>query len=71
GEKGVKIGDFGCAKMVDEIAPIAGTPLYMAPEVARGEEQGYPSDVWSLGCTIVEMATGFSPWTNVDDPVHV
>ncbi|KAK2424360.1 mitogen-activated protein kinase kinase kinase [Trifolium repens] len=70
-EKGVKIGDFGCAKMIDEIAPVAGTPLYMAPEVARGEEQGYPCDVWSLGCTIVEMATGFSPWSNVDDPVYV
>ncbi|AES67203.1 putative mitogen-activated protein kinase kinase kinase STE-STE11 family [Medicago truncatula] len=70
-EKGVKIGDFGCAKMIDEIAPAAGTPMYMAPEVARGEEQGFPCDVWSLGCTIVEMATGFSPWSNVEDSVHV
>ncbi|XP_004487421.1 mitogen-activated protein kinase kinase kinase 18-like [Cicer arietinum] len=70
-EKGVKIGDFGCAKMVDETVPIAGTPMFMSPEVARGEEQGYPCDVWSLGCTIVEMATGFSPWTNVEDPVTV
>ncbi|CAL5200559.1 unnamed protein product [Lathyrus oleraceus] len=71
GEKGVKIGDFGCAKMVDEIAPIAGTPMYMSPEAARGEEQGYPCDVWSLGCTVIEMATGFSPWSNVEDPVNV
>ncbi|KAL5082005.1 hypothetical protein RYX36_010426 [Vicia faba] len=71
GEKGVKIGDFGCAKMVDEIGLIAGTPMYMSPEAARGEEQGYPCDVWSLGCTVIEMATGFSPWSNVEDPVNV
>ncbi|KAF3652642.1 putative mitogen-activated protein kinase kinase kinase A-like [Capsicum annuum] len=29
--------------------PISGTPMFMAPEVARGEEQGCPCDIWSLG----------------------
>ncbi|XP_061350630.1 mitogen-activated protein kinase kinase kinase 18-like [Gastrolobium bilobum] len=73
GEDGAKIGDFGCAKRVADTAaaPISGTPMFMAPEVARGEEQGYPCDVWSLGCTVVEMATGFGPWPNVEDPVSV
>ncbi|CAJ2654819.1 unnamed protein product [Trifolium pratense] len=70
GEDGAKIGDLGCAKSINEAAaPIRGTPIFMAPEVARGEEQGYPSDIWSLGCTMIEMATGSSPWPNVDDPI--
>ncbi|CAI9294756.1 unnamed protein product [Lactuca saligna] len=70
-ESGAKIGDFGCAKWVDEEAPICGTPMFMAPEVARGEEQGFPADVWALGCTMIEMATGGSPWSNVTDVASV
>ncbi|KAL1560802.1 mitogen-activated protein kinase kinase kinase 17-like [Salvia divinorum] len=58
-----KIADFGCAKAAGESA-IGGTPLFMAPEVARGEEQGFAADVWALGCTVIEMASGRSPWPN-------
>ncbi|XP_015081693.1 mitogen-activated protein kinase kinase kinase 18-like [Solanum pennellii] len=68
GETGAKIADFGCARWIhpaDNAEPIGGTPMFMAPEVARGEEQGCPADIWGLGCTIIEMATGGSPWTNV------
>ncbi|KAK7404893.1 hypothetical protein VNO78_05936 [Psophocarpus tetragonolobus] len=69
GEYGAKIGDFGCAKSVeDSTAAIGGTPMFMAPEVARREEQGCASDIWSLGCTMVEMATGGTPWPIVADP---
>ena len=39
-----------------------GTPLWMAPEVLQGVEQSFPSDIWSLGCTVVEMLQGCSPW---------
>lgn len=75
-ESGAKIADFGCAKWTNSAAsttmPIAGTPMFMAPEVARGEEQGCPADIWALGCTIIEMATGMSPWPNVNsDPLSI
>ncbi|KAG8365094.1 hypothetical protein BUALT_Bualt18G0068500 [Buddleja alternifolia] len=70
GDDNVKIADFGCAKWNDcgDCAAFAGTPAYMAPEVARGEEQGFAADIWALGCTVVEMATGSNPWPEMKDP---
>ncbi|MQM04032.1 hypothetical protein Taro_036830 [Colocasia esculenta] len=69
----IKIADFGCARWVDDVCDgrvvVSGTPLYMAPEVARGEEQGPAADIWALGCTVIEMATGCPPWRDVADPV--
>jgi serine/threonine protein kinase len=65
-----KIADFGCARAAGSAGPIiGGTPAFMAPEVARGEEQGLAADVWALGCTVVEMATGRAPWSDADDNV--
>ncbi|KAG5625736.1 hypothetical protein H5410_010954 [Solanum commersonii] len=34
----------------------------MAPEILRNEELDFAADIWSLGCTIIEMATGKTPW---------
>ncbi|XP_062203993.1 mitogen-activated protein kinase kinase kinase 17-like [Phragmites australis] len=62
-----KLADFGCARRVDCERPIGGSPAFMAPEVARGEEQGTAADVWALACTVIEMATGAAPWSDVDD----
>ncbi|XP_048552814.1 mitogen-activated protein kinase kinase kinase 17-like [Triticum urartu] len=62
-----KLADFGCARSVGSAGPIGGTPAFMAPEVARGEEQGPAADVWALGCTVIEMATGRAPWSHMDD----
>lgn len=51
----------GCSTLV-------GTPYWMAPEVIKGDLEGgkslygLKSDIWSLGCTIVEMLTGKPPW---------
>ncbi|XBJ12120.1 hypothetical protein VPH35_016701 [Triticum aestivum] len=64
-----KLADFGCARSVGSAGPIGGTPAFMAPEVARGEEQGPAADVWALGCTVIEMATGRAPWSHMDDVV--
>ncbi|KAI3414960.1 uncharacterized protein J3R85_015656 [Psidium guajava] len=74
GEDGPKLVDFGCARRVDNpataAAPFGGTPMYMSPEVARGEEQGHACDVWALGCTVVETATGGASWSG-GDPASV
>nr|GMD15767.1 mitogen-activated protein kinase kinase kinase 18-like [Ipomoea batatas] len=62
-----KLADFGSAVEIgsggrrDKTAA-RGSPLWMAPEVIRGEYQGPESDVWSLGCTVIEMITGNWPW---------
>ncbi|CAN7137259.1 unnamed protein product [Brassica rapa subsp. narinosa] len=65
GGSSVKLADFGSAMALenptDEIAP-RGSPLWMAPEVVRREYQGPESDVWSLGCTVIEMLTGKPAW---------
>ncbi|KAL8115241.1 hypothetical protein AgCh_021904 [Apium graveolens] len=61
--KGVaKLADFGSAVEFKEWKLPRGSPLWMAPEVIRGEYQGPESDVWSLGCTVIEMVTGKPAW---------
>ncbi|KAG8055742.1 hypothetical protein GUJ93_ZPchr0001g31030 [Zizania palustris] len=62
-----KLADFGCARTMDSARPIGGTPAFMAPEVARGEDQGPAADVWALGCTVIEIATGCAPWSDMDN----
>jgi mitogen-activated protein kinase kinase kinase len=43
--------------------------MYMSPEVIKGENPGRAGavDIWSLGCVILEMATGRRPWANLDN----
>lgn len=64
-----KLADFGSAVELSgqttSSSPTTlprGSPLWMAPEVVRGESQGPESDVWSLGCTLIEMVTGKPAW---------
>ncbi|CAO2825099.1 unnamed protein product, partial [Amaranthus hypochondriacus] len=65
-----KLCDFGSSIQVvsdsefDQRLKIVprGSPLWMAPEVVRGESQGFEADIWSLGCTMIEMFTGFPAW---------
>lgn len=71
GENGqVKVGDFGLSKAMSTTTLHAfscvGTPLYMSPEMVRGEAYSFTSDVWSLGCSLYELAVGVPPFFRID-----
>ncbi|MFA6209233.1 MAG: protein kinase [Candidatus Obscuribacterales bacterium] len=73
GAEAVKVLDFGISKLIDSrgtaqamtmAGDIFGSPFYMSPEQSAGESVDARSDIYSIGCTIFEMLTGFVPYEN-------
>ena len=62
----LKICDFGFCKPLenrqDMIKTMLGSPIYMAPEVLRGEDYSIKADIWSLGVILFEMLYGYCPY---------
>jgi serine/threonine protein kinase len=66
----VKLADFGVAiKLSDTVKSmsIVGTPYWMAPEVVEQTGPCTPAcDIWSLGCTVLELVTGAPPYYELE-----
>ncbi|KAH9613756.1 hypothetical protein KSS87_008262 [Heliosperma pusillum] len=62
----VKLADFGLAKAtrLNDLKSCKGTAFWMAPEVINHKNNGYgmAADIWSLGCTVLEMLTRHIPY---------
>ncbi|TGZ50963.1 Mitogen-activated protein kinase kinase kinase 4 [Temnothorax longispinosus] len=77
----LKLGDFGSAvqikahtTMPGELQGFVGTQAYMAPEVFMKSESsghGRAADIWSVGCCIIEMASGRRPWSDYDSNYQI
>ncbi|KAL7245107.1 hypothetical protein ACSBR2_000444 [Camellia fascicularis] len=69
----VKLADFGLAKHLSGCTidlSLKGSPHWMAPEVLQAvmrkdsnSQLAYAVDIWSLGCTVIEMLNGRPPWS--------
>ena len=72
-----KISDFGTSREFNDssnVLTVTGTPWFMAPEVINadeaGQKHGAPADIWSIGCTMLELVTGHPPFSQeYDEPV--
>lgn len=69
----IKLADFGHSRVLEKSdasmslrsqqnKSIRGTPMWMAPEVIQTSQHGKWSDVWSVGCVVVEMLSGSYPY---------
>jgi len=70
-DRKLKIMDFGLAKILEAVRDdgatiIAGTPYYMAPEQSAGRVSDGRTDLYSLGVTLFELATGRLPFHTGD-----
>ena len=72
-----KLSDFGGAKIIKEEMELSrnysmkGTPNWMAPEIIRNNSVSRFSDIWSIGCTVIEMINGVPPWSNIKNQFNV
>jgi serine/threonine-protein kinase len=75
----VKVLDFGLAKVVrdassdestitmalTEAGTAMGTPAYMAPEQAQGQDVDQRADIWAFGVTLYELLVGRRPFRGI------
>jgi len=69
-----KISDFGIARghqdaRLTQSGLVTGTPAFFSPELARGEEPSFASDVWALGITLFTATEGEPPYGRQSNPL--
>jgi tetratricopeptide (TPR) repeat protein len=73
-DRTVKIMDFGLAKTIEEVRKsstmIGGTPYFMAPEQAAGEELDHRADLYAFGVTLYQLVAGTVPFREGDLAYH-
>ena len=73
GDGVVKLADFGASTAFEQtnlshgFKSIRGSVYWMAPEVMKGTGYGRRADIWSVGCTVIEMITANHPWPELDN----
>jgi serine/threonine protein kinase len=76
----IKLSDFGeslsiekflknieASHSVVECSEINGSILWMAPEIFLEKPRGTRSDIWSFGCTLIELLTATNPWPEIKE----
>jgi serine/threonine protein kinase len=69
-----KLTDFGVSHAIGDVSltstgMVTGTPAYLAPEVARGMDSSFASDVFSLGSTLYAALEGAPPFGTTENPM--
>ena len=75
GDGVVKLADFNSSRLLGDITwggatplrSLAGTPQFMAPEVIRQSGHNAKADIWSVGCTVIQMLTAHPPWNEISN----
>ena len=69
----VKLCDFGFATTIDKLNPqkcltrVCGTTAYLAPEIVTRQAYGQACDLWSVGCVVFILLSGYPPFSPQDD----
>lgn len=71
----LKIADLGLGRNFGtgtlEVFSKVGTPLYMSPELLRGEGYEMKSDIWSMGCILYELCELSSPFRKEKEKISL
>lgn len=76
-----KLTDFGCFKSLSKFVeanhqeyrkspvPNKSSVYWTAPEVLMKKSQGKPADIWGVGCVVIDMLTGYAPWSTLNSNI--